>query len=90
MDSYCDPTRSSATAKKRQTPTNAGIRISRSAIKAFAGLVLLAGHLPVQQRLNAAAVLPGFNIQAQTACETEMLQQMGAREVVSGKGYDVL
>lgn len=31
-----------------------------------------------------------FNLQAQTACETEMLREMGAREVFSGKGYQVL
>ena len=90
MNSYSDPTHSSAAAQKRRAPTTAGIHIARAAIKVFAGLVLLAGNLPVQQRLNAAAVLPGFNIRAQTACETEMLQRMGAREVVSGKAYDVL
>lgn len=90
MDSYSDPTHFSAAAQKRRASTSAGILISRAAIKAFAGLVLLAGNLPVQQRLNAAAVLPRFNIRAQTACETEMLQRMSAREVVSGKAYDVL
>jgi Zn-dependent protease with chaperone function len=40
--------------------------------------------------VNAAGVRSQFNIQAQTACETEMLREMGAREVFSGKGYEVL
>jgi Zn-dependent protease with chaperone function len=31
-----------------------------------------------------------FNIQAQTACETEMFNEIGAREVISGKAYEVL
>ena len=31
-----------------------------------------------------------FNIQAQTACETEMLHEIDAREVFSGKAYEVL
>ena len=44
----------------------------------------------MQPRLNAAAVHPRFNIREQTACETEMLERMGAREVVSGKAYEVL
>ena len=64
--------------------------MSRTAIKAMAVIVLLAGNLPVQQRLNAAGVVSRLNIRAQAACETEMLQRMGAREVVSGKAYDVL
>jgi hypothetical protein len=40
--------------------------------------------------VNAASVPSQFKIQAQTACETEMLREMGAREVFSGKGYEVL
>ena len=90
MNSYSDPTHSSTAVQVRRASASVGIHISRAAIKALAGIVLLAGNLPVQQRLNAAAVLPRFNIRAQTACETEMLQRMGAREVLSGKVYDLL
>jgi Zn-dependent protease with chaperone function len=66
------------------------MHIFRLAIKALAGMVLLAGNLPVQQRLNAAGVPSRFNVRAQTACETELLHGIGAHEVVSGKAYDVL
>ena len=89
MNSYSDRTHSSTAAQKDRGSGTVGIHIW-TAIKALATIVLLVGSMPVQQRLNAAAVLPRFNIRAQTACETEMLQRMGAREVVSGKAYDVL
>jgi hypothetical protein len=51
---------------------------------------MLAGILPAQERVTAANLPSNFTIQAQTACETEMLHEMGAREVFSGKGYEVL
>ena len=54
------------------------------------GLLLLAVILSMQQRVNAAGAFSALNVQAQTACEAEMLREMGAREVFSGKGYDVL
>jgi Zn-dependent protease with chaperone function len=59
-------------------------------IRVFAGIVLLVSLLLAQERVNAAGVPSQFNLQAQTACETEMLREMGAREVFSGKGYEVL
>jgi hypothetical protein len=90
VNSYSDPTHSATAAQKRRASARVGIHISRATIKALAGIVLLAGTPPVQQRLNAAVVLSRLNIRAQTACETEMLQRMDAREVVSGKVYDVL
>jgi Zn-dependent protease with chaperone function len=60
------------------------------AARGQANALIEEAKLPVQQRLNAAAVLSRLNIRAQNACETEMLQRMGAREVVSGKAYEVL
>jgi hypothetical protein len=51
---------------------------------------LATGILPVQERVSAADLPSTFNIQAQTACETKILREMGAREVFSGKGYEVL
>lgn len=67
-----------------------GNDVLTAAIRVFAGIVLLASTLPAQERVKAAGVLSPFNIQAQTACETEMLRETGAREVFSGKGYEVL
>jgi Zn-dependent protease with chaperone function len=61
-----------------------------AAVRVFAGIALLTGILAAQERVNAGGVRSQFNIQAQTACETEMLREMGAREVFSGKGYEVL
>jgi Zn-dependent protease with chaperone function len=59
-------------------------------VRVFAGIVLLASILPAQEKVNAAGVSSKFNLQAQTACETEMLRDMGAHEVFWGKGYEVL
>jgi len=55
----------------------------------LAGIMLLS---PVcgQQVVSAPALTSQFNIQAQTACEAEMLGKVGAREVSSGKAYDEL
>ena len=59
-------------------------------LRVLAGIVMLAGMLPAQERVTAASLPSKFTIQAQTACETEMLREIGAREVFSGKGYEVL
>ncbi len=59
-------------------------------LRVLAGIVLLAVILPAQEKMNAAGVPSQFNLQAQTACETEMLREMGAHEVFSGKAYEVL
>ena len=58
--------------------------------RVLAGILLLGTILASQKRANAAGVPSNFNVQAQTACEAEMLGRMGAREVFSGKAYDVL
>jgi hypothetical protein len=60
------------------------------AIAVLAGIVLLTGNLTAQERVHAAVIPSQLKIQAQTACETEMLRGMDAHEVFSGKGYDVL
>jgi hypothetical protein len=59
-------------------------------VRVLAGLVLLAGILPSHNTANAARIPPQFNVLAQTACETETLGKIGAREVFSGKTYEVL
>lgn len=56
----------------------------------LAGIILLRTILAPQDVLNATGLTSQFNIQAQTACEAEMLGNMGAREVFSGKAYEVL
>ncbi len=43
-----------------------------------------------QANASAASVPPSFNIHAQTACEAEILGNMGAHEVFSGKAYNLL
>jgi hypothetical protein len=55
----------------------------------LAGIMLLGIILGPEQIVSAAGPNSPFNIQAQTGCEAEMLGNMGAREVVSGKAYDV-
>jgi hypothetical protein len=37
----------------------------------LARIVLLADNLPAQEKVDAPGLLSQFNIQAQTACETE-------------------
>jgi hypothetical protein len=51
-------------------------------LRVLAGIAMLVGILPAQERVNAASVPSQSKIQAQTACETEMLREMGAREVL--------
>ena len=54
------------------------------------GIVLLAMVLTPKEVVNATGLTAHFNMQAQTTCETEMLREIGARELFSGKAYDVL
>ena len=54
------------------------------------GIVLLGIFLAPQEVVDATSVTSRFNIQTETVCEAEMLGKMDAREVFSGKAYDVL
>ena len=56
----------------------------------FAATILLGITLASQQTVSATSITTQFNVQAQTACEAKMLGQMGAREIFSGKAYDIL
>jgi len=56
----------------------------------LAGIILLGTILAPQDVLNATGRTSQLNIRAQTACEAEMLGNLDAREVFSGKAYDVL
>jgi Zn-dependent protease with chaperone function len=64
--------------------------LSTAAGRIVAGIILLGTILALQEIVNATELTSQFNIQAQTACEAAMLGKMGAREVFSGKAYDVL
>jgi hypothetical protein len=56
----------------------------------LAAFILLGAIFSPQNIARATGPISPFNIQAQTGCEVEMLGNMGAREVFSGKAYDVL
>lgn len=62
----------------------------RVAGRIFAAIIVLGSILSPQQTVNATSLTSHFDIHRQTTCETEMLRAMAAREVFSGKGYDVL
>ena len=70
---------------------------SRSAAKAslivagvLAGIMLMGTVLGSQELASASDIPLRFNVEAQTACEAELLRGMDAREIFSGKAYDVL
>lgn len=64
--------------------------VSVMARTSLVGFILLGTILASHKRANASGVPSTFNVQSQTACEAEMLGRIEAREVFSGKAYDVL
>src|SRR5271165_1156750 len=56
----------------------------------LAGIILLGPILSPQEIVSAPNPNLQFNMQAQTTCEAEMLDKVGAREVSSGKAYEML
>jgi Zn-dependent protease with chaperone function len=56
----------------------------------LAGVVLLAAILALQGKAHATGRPSTVNSLAQTSCEVGMLGRMDAREVFSGRAYDVL
>ena len=56
----------------------------------LAGIMLLGTILASQEIVSAGDLTSGFNVQAQTTCEAQMLGNMHAHQVFSGKAYDVL
>ena len=88
---YCfHPACTWAGPQERRDSGSVGIGVVTAAVQVLAAIVLLAGILQAQERANAAGVSSAFNLQAQTACEAEMLRGLGSREVFSGKGYEAL
>ena len=64
--------------------------VPRVARRILGGIILLGTIFGSQEKANAAHVPSTFNTHAQTACEAEMLGNMGAHEVFSGKAYNSL
>jgi hypothetical protein len=64
--------------------------VSKIAKGGLAGIIVLGTILASHESSKAAGIPRNFNIQAQTACEAETLGKLDAREVFSGKAYDVL
>ena len=56
----------------------------------LAGVILLGAILALQEKANATGLPSTVNSLAQTSCEVDLLGRMDAREVFSGKVYDVL
>jgi hypothetical protein len=63
---------------------------SPAAKRMLVGIILLGTMLTSQEIASAGDLTSQFNVQAQTACEAEMLGSLDAREIFSGKEYDVL
>ena len=90
MNYFFPPARTWVGVQTTQHSERVHIGVFTAAISVLAGMVLSAAILSAQERANVAHVSPPFNMQVQTACETEMLHEMGAREVLSGDAYEVL
>jgi hypothetical protein len=61
-----------------------------AAPRIIAGIILLGTMVSPDETLNASVHISKLNIQAQTACEQEILARTGGREVLRGKAYAVL
>jgi len=72
------------------TPQDAQIKHAVDARLATKGLTNTDSEKAAQEKVNPTVPTSQFNIQAQIACETEMLKESGSREVFSGKAYKVL
>ena len=58
--------------------------------KMLGGLILFGAIVGSHDPARAGGLPPNFNVRAQTACEARILNEMEAREVFSGKAYEVL
>ena len=56
----------------------------------LAGIILLGAIASPQEIASVPRLASHLNVRAQSACEAEMLGNIGAREVFSGKAYEVL
>ena len=58
--------------------------------KMLGGLILFGAIVGSHDPARSGGLPPNFNVRAQTACEARILNEMEAREVFSGKAYEVL
>jgi Zn-dependent protease with chaperone function len=72
------------------TPLDPQINQEVDAQLAAKGLIKTDNKKAAQEIVNATGPTSHFNIEAQTACETEMLNEIDGREVFSGKAYEAL
>ena len=72
------------------TPLHAQIKQEVDAQLATKGLTKTNNEHASQEIVNATGPTSHLNIQAQIACETEILDNIDAREVFSGEAYEVL
>jgi Zn-dependent protease with chaperone function len=63
---------------------------SLAARRMLLGIILLGTTLTSHEVASASDLTSRLNVQAQTACEAEMLARINAREIFSGKEYKVL
>ena len=84
------PAQTWGATRKGQDSARIGVDMLTATVRVLAGIGLLTGMVAAQERLNGAGIPSQVNIQAQTACETGMLREMGAHEVFSGKAHEVL
>ena len=90
MNPCIDSTHTWEVGQELHNSARVGIDVFQVAARVLSAILLLAGILSAQERLNAASDPSAFNIQEQTACEAEMLRATGASESFSGKGSEVL
>jgi hypothetical protein len=74
---------------RRRASSDAPVK-SVAVRRILACIILLGAILALQEKANATGRPSSVNRLAQTSCEVDMLGRMGAREVFSGKVYDVL
>ena len=72
------------------TPLDAQIKQAVDAQLAIKGLAKTGSENSVREIVKTTNPASQFNIQAQNACETELFENIGAREVFSGKAHEVL
>jgi hypothetical protein len=64
--------------------------IPQEAKRTLAASILLGIILTSSEIASAGDLTSRFNVQVQTACEAELLVNIDAHEIFSGKEYDVL
>ena len=70
--------------------SRSGAKAPRIIAGLLAGIMLLVTVFASREIASASDIPPRFNVEAQTACEAELLRGIDAREIFSGKAYDVL